>query len=404
MNTPVVLLAGVLASVLIVPVAPAGGSKPSDVSQVALKPPMGWNSWNHFAGHVSDADIRSAADFLVITGMREAGYVYVNIDDTWQGKRDAQGVLHSNERFPDMKALSEYIHAKGLKFGIYSSPGARTCAGYEGSLGHEADDARLYAAWGVDFLKYDLCSLREDMKKAKAEHPDDVDADKNLMIAAYRKMGDALRATGRTIVYSLCQYGVDQPWTWGPSVGASMWRTTGDISDSYVRMTTIGFSQAGLAGFAGAGHWNDPDMLEIGNGKMSEDEYRTHMSLWALLAAPLLAGNDLSKMGASDLRILTNKDAIAIDQDVLGKQGDRLYQSGDVDIWTRPLSGGRVAVGLFNRGGSPRQIPIELGQVGFPAGARVRDVWKQQDSGPRSGTFTDTVPSHGVTLLIVGPQ
>lgn len=409
MNTSVVLLAGVLASALLVsePAAAAGSTAEStspDVSQIAPKPPMGWNSWNHFAGRVTDADIRSAADFLVSTGMRDAGYVYVNIDDTWQGKRDAHGVLHSNERFPDMKALSDYIHSKGLKFGIYSSPGARTCAGYEGSLGHEADDARLYASWGVDFLKYDLCSLREDMKKAKAEHPDDPDVTKKLMLAAYHKMGDALRATGRTIVYSLCQYGVDQPWTWGPSVGASMWRTTGDISDSYARMTQIGFSQAGLAGYAGSGHWNDPDMLEIGNGKMSADEYRTHMSLWALLAAPLLAGNDLSKMSEVDRQILTKPEAIAIDQDALGKQGDRLYQDGDLDVWTRPLSGGRVAVGLFNRGASPRDIPIELAKVGFPAGARLRDVWKQKDLGSRSGIFTDTVPTHGVTLLIMSPQ
>ena len=409
MKTAIVLIAGVLASVLIVPgmraaTGPAAESKSPDVSQVAPRPPMGWNSWNHFAGRVTDADIRSAADFLVNTGMRDAGYVYVNIDDTWQGKRDANGLLHSNERFPDMKALSDYIHAKGLKFGIYSSPGARTCAGYEGSLGHEADDARMYAAWGVDFLKYDLCSLREDMKNAKADHPDDPDVTKNLMIAAYRKMGDALRASGRTIVYSLCQYGVDQPWTWGPSVGASMWRTTGDISDSYARMSKIGFSQAGLAGFAGAGHWNDPDMLEIGNGKMSEDEYRTHMSLWAILAAPLLAGNDLSKMGEADRRILTNKEAIAIDQDALGKQGDRLYQNGDLEVWTRPLSGGRVAVGLFNRGASASDISIQLAQVGFPRGGKLRDVWKQKDLGSHSGTFTDTVPTHGVTLLIVGAR
>jgi alpha-galactosidase len=407
MNTAVVLIAGVLASVLMVPgvqaaSGPAGGPKPPDVSKVAPKPPMGWNSWNHFAERVTDADIRSAAASLVSTGMRDAGYVYVNVDDTWQGTRDAQGVLHSNDRFPDMKALSDYIHSKGLKFGIYSSPGARTCAGYEGSLGHEADDARLYAAWGVDFLKYDLCSLREDMKKAKADHPEDPDVAKNLMIAAYHKMGDALRASGRTIVYSLCQYGVDQPWTWGPSVGASMWRTTGDISDSYARMSKIGFSQAGLAGFAGAGHWNDPDMLEIGNGKMSEDEYRTHMSLWALLAAPLLAGNDLSKMVEAHRRILTNKDAIAIDQDALGKQGDRMYQNGELEVWTRTLSGERVAVGLFNRGASPGDVSIQLAQVGFPRGAHLRDVWKEKDLGPHSGTFTDTVPSHGVTLLIVG--
>jgi alpha-galactosidase len=197
--------------------------------KIAATPPMGWNSWNHFAEHVTDADVRSAADELVSTGMRDAGYVYVNVDDTWQGKRDAQGVLHTNERFPDMKALADYVHSKGLKFGIYSSPGARTCGGYEGSLDHEAQDAQMYAAWGVDFLKYDLCSFQDQLIAAEKEHPDDPNAAKTLMIGAYRKMGDALKATGRPIVYSLCQYGVDQPWKWGPGVGASMWRTTDDI-------------------------------------------------------------------------------------------------------------------------------------------------------------------------------
>jgi alpha-galactosidase len=369
---------------------------------VAPTPPMGWNSWNHFAGRVTDADIRSAADALVGTGMRDAGYVYVNIDDTWQGKRDAQGVLHPNGRFPDMKALADYVHSKGLKFGIYSSPGAKTCAGYEGSLGHEAQDARMYADWGVDFLKYDLCYFQEEMTKARAAHPDDRDAAKNLMIAAYRKMGDALAATGRPIVYSLCEYGVDEPWKWGPAVGASMWRTTDDIDDSYGRMTAIGFSQAGLSKFAGAGDWNDPDMLEIGNGRMSEDEYRTHMSLWVILAAPLLAGNDLSRMTAADRRILMNEDAIAIDQDSLAKQGERLYQGGDVDVWTKSLSRGRVAVGLFNRSGTTREISIDLAEIGFNQGAELRDVWKQKDLGRHSGAFTDTVPRHGVTLLIVG--
>jgi alpha-galactosidase len=183
-----------------------------------------------------------------------------------------------------------------------------------------------------------------------------------------------------------------------------MWRTTGDISDSYARMSKIGFGQAGLAAFAGAGHWNDPDMLEIGNGKMSEDEYRTHMSLWALLAAPLLAGNDLSKMGAADRQILTNPDAIGIDQDSLGNQGERLYQDGELEVWRRPLSGGRAAIGVFNRGESPRDVSIELARVGFPGGASLRDVWKQKDLGRRSGSFTDTVPKHGVTLLIVGSR
>jgi len=362
---------------------------------------MGWNSWNHFAERVTDADVRSAADMLVSTGMRDAGYTYVNVDDTWEGKRDAQGVLHTNERFPDMKALGDYIHSKGLKFGIYSSPGAKTCGGFEGSLGHEAQDAKMYADWGIDYLKYDLCSFQDNMRKVKAEHPNEPGAAKDLMIAAYQKMGDALKATGRPILYSLCQYGVDQPWKWGPGVGAQMWRTTDDIDDSYGRMITIGFSQAGLSKYGGPGHWNDPDMLEIGNGKMTEEEYRTHMSLWVLLAAPLIAGNDLSKMTEQDKGLLMNKDAIAIDQDALGKQGDRLYQSGDFDVWTKPLSDGRIAVGLFNRSWDNRDVSVDLAEIGFRDGGRVRDVWKQKDLGHRSGVFTETIPKHGVTLLIV---
>ena len=374
---------------------------PAFSQQLAATPPMGWNSWNHFAGHVTDADVRSAADQLVSTGMRDAGYIYVNVDDTWQGKRDAQGILHPNDRFPDMKALGDYIHSKGLKFGIYSSPGPKTCGGYEGSLGHEAQDAKMYAEWGVDFLKYDLCSFQDIMKKEKADHPDNPHAARDLMIAAYKKMGDALQATGRPILYSLCQYGVDQPWKWGPSVGAQMWRTTDDIDDSYGRMITIGFSQAGLSKYAGPGHWNDPDMLEVGNGKMTTDEYKTHMSLWVILAAPLLAGNDLSKMTDTDKSILMNKEAIAIDQDPLGKQGDRLYQSGDFDVWTKPLSNGRVAVGLFNRSWDNREVSVDLADIGFKSGANLRDVWKQQDLGRHTGVFTDVIPKHGVTLLIV---
>ncbi len=370
--------------------------------QLAATPPMGWNSWNHFAAHVSEADVRSAADALVSSGMRDAGYIYVNVDDAWQGERDAQGVLHPNERFPDMKGLGEYIHSKGLKFGIYSSPGAKTCGGFAGSLGHEAQDAKMYAEWGVDYLKYDLCSFQTEMKKAKAEHPDDPDAEKNLMISAYRTMGSALKATGRPIFYSLCQYGVDQPWKWGPSIGAQMWRTTDDINDSYGRMIAIGFSEAGLSKYAGPGHWNDPDMLEIGNGKMTLNEYTTHMSLWVILAAPLLAGNDLSKMTAEDKGLLMNKDAIAIDQDPLGKQGDRLYQSGDLDVWTKPLSNGRVAVGLFNRSWSNRDVSVDLSAIGFRQGATLRDVWKQKDLGHHQGVFTDMLPKHGAALFIVG--
>ncbi len=377
-------------------IVPAHGQAP-----VAPTPPMGWNSWNHFAGRVTDADVRSAADMLVSTGMRDAGYVYVNVDDTWEGERDAHGVLHTNQKFPDMKALGDYIHSKGLKFGIYSSPGAKTCGGYAGSLGHEVQDAQTYAGWGVDYLKYDMCSFQNEMKAAKAAHPDDPNAERTLMVAAYRKMGDALHATGRPIVYSLCQYGVYQPWKFGPGIGASMWRTTDDIDDSYGRMISIGFGQAGLSKYAAPGEWNDPDMLEIGNGKMTQDEYTTHMSLWVLLAAPLLAGNDLSKMTEADKSLLMNQDAIAIDQDPLGKQGDRLYQEGDFDVWTKPLSGGRVAVGLFNRSWSVRDVSVDLAEVGFPMSAHVRDVWKRKDLGMRTGVLTDTLPRHGATLLIV---
>jgi hypothetical protein len=286
----------------------------------------------------------------------------------------------------------EEVFFRGLLLGW-----PKTCGGYEGSLGHEALDAQMYADWGIDFLKYDLCSFWDNLAQAKAAHPDDPHAARDVMIAAYKKMGDALNATGRPILYSLCQYGVDQPWKWGPGVGAQMWRTTDDIDDSYGRMVMIGFSQAGLSKYAGPGHWNAPDMLEVGNGKMTEDEYKTHMSLWVILAAPLLAGNDLSKMTDADKSILMNKDAIAIDQDPLGKQGDRLYQSADLDVWTKPLSNGRIAVGLFNRSWGDRDISVDLSEIGFPSGATLRDVWKQTDLGHRSGVFTSTVPHHGVT-------
>ena len=363
-------------------------------------PPMGWNSWNHFSGKVTDTDVRSAADQMVSTGMRDAGYVYVNLEDTWEWQRDAAGVLHTNSRFPDMKALADYIHAKGLKFGIYSSPGRKTCGGYEGSFGHEAQDARMYAAWGVDFLKYDLCSFDDNMREAKQEHPDDPMAQYTLMVAAYRKMGDALKATGRPIVYSLCEYGVDEPWKFGPGVGAQMWRTTDDINDSYSRMMEIAYGQVGLERFAGPGHWNDPDMLEIGNGGMNYDEYRTHMTLWAMLAAPLLAGNDLSKMSDRDKGLLTNREVISIDQDALGKQAERIRQDGDFSVWRKPLSGSRTAIAVVNAQWQRRDVPVDLKTIGFPQGAQVRDVWAGRELGHLAGTQVISVPRHGVELYI----
>src|SRR6266550_2123283 len=314
-------------------------------NNLARTPPMGWNSWNKFAGRVDDATVRSIADAMATNGMKAAGYRYINIDDTWEAGRDAQGNIQTNKKFPDMKALADYVHSKGLKLGIYSTPGPDTCAGYEGSYGHEEQDARTYAAWGIDYLKYDWCG-------ARTLYTDEE------MPAVYQKMGDALRAQERPIVYSLCQYGRLDVWKWGAGVGGNLWRTTGDIRDSWDSMTRIGFGQNELAQWAQPGHWNDPDMLEIGNGGMSETEYKTHMSLWAMLAAPLLAGNDLRSMAPEILSILTNRDAIAIDQDPLGRQGRRLRSDGDVEIWTKALSGGGQAIGVFNRGAGPAQATI----------------------------------------------
>jgi alpha-galactosidase len=366
---------------------------------LAATPPMGWNSWNHFAGSVNAADVRAAADAMVSSGMRAAGYLYVNIDDTWEGQRDAQGVIHANSKFPDMKGLADYVHSKGLKLGIYSGPGPKTCAGYPASYGHEAQDAKSYAGWGIDYLKYDLCSFQAIMQKEAPNNPQKQDA---MMIAAYAKMHRALVATGRPIVFSLCQYGRDHVWTWGASVGGNLWRTTGDINDTYGRMADIGFGQIGLAKYAGPGHWNDPDMLEVGNGGMTDVEYRAHMSLWAILAAPLLAGNDLSKMTPETLAILTNKEVIAVDQDRLGRQGDRASAKGPTEIWTKPLSGGAVAAGLFNRDTEAHSMTLRLRDIGFPEHAKLRDLWRHEDVAATDGSYTVMVPGHGVVMLKVG--
>ena len=367
---------------------------------LASTPPMGWNSWNHFAKKVTDADVRAAADALVASGMRDAGYIYVNIDDTWEGQRDAQGNIQTNSKFPDMKALADYVHSKGLKLGIYSSPGPKTCAGYEGSYGHEQQDADTYAKWGVDYLKYDLCSYRNVMK---TESNGDQQKAWTMMQQAYEKMHQALLNTHRPIVYSLCQYGWDAVWNWGPKVGGNLWRTTGDISDNYDRMSLIGFSQAGLAKYAAPGHWNDPDMLEVGNGRMKPDEYRTHMSLWAMLAAPLLAGNDLSKMDDTTKSILMNKEVIAVDQDALGVQGDRVHATGPFEVWMKPLQDGSKAVALFNRSESDYPITVQLKDVGFDGPVQARDLWSHADLGTLNGSYTVVVPRHGVVMLRLKP-
>ena len=356
---------------------------------LAKTPPMGWNSWNKFAGKVSDKVVREIADAMVKTGMKDAGYVYVNIDDTWEGTRDAKGNITTNSKFPNMKALSDYVHSKGLKLGIYSSPGPRTCAGYEGSFQHEEQDARTWASWGIDYLKYDWCSAARVY-----------DAQQSTMIAAYAKMGEALLKSGRPIVYSLCQYGMLDVGDWGAKVDGNLWRTTGDISDRWQSMNNIGFDrQPGREKYAGPGHWNDPDMLEIGNGGMTDTEYRTHMSLWSLLAAPLLSGNDIRDMQPAVLEMLTNRDVIAVDQDKLGKQGVRVAKDGDREVWSKPLADGGYAAGLFNRGAADARVTAKWSDIGVTGSHKVRDLWKHEDLGSITGEFSANVPSHGVVMI-----
>jgi alpha-galactosidase len=356
---------------------------------LARTPPMGWNSWNKFAGRVDDATIRQMADAMASNGMKEAGYQYINIDDTWEANRDAQGNATTNKKFPDMKALADYVHNKGLKIGIYSSPGPNTCAGYEGSHGHEEQDARTYAAWGIDYLKYDWCGARNLYKDEE-------------MQALYQLMGDALLKSGRPILYSLCQYGRAGVWRWGADVGGNVWRTTGDIRDTWDSMSTIGFSQDEHAPWAAPGHWNDPDMLEVGNGGMTDDEYRTHMSLWSILAAPLLAGNDLRNMSESTREILINREVIAIDQDANGAQGRRIAKSGDIEIWIKPLSNGAHAIGLFNRGSAAGQITIKWSDLALKSRpTHARDLWGHRDLKLEGSEYLVTVPAHGVAMLRV---
>jgi len=351
---------------------------------LAATPPMGWNSWNHFAEKINARTIRMQADAMVSSGLKDAGYVYINIDDTWEGKRDDKGFIHPNEKFPDMKALADYVHSKGLKLGIYSSPGPKTCAGYEGSLGHEEQDAQTYADWGIDYLKYDWCQSTGTAEQMKA---------------AYTKMRNALKNTGRPTVFSLCQYGWANVWEWGAEVGGNLWRTTGDIEDNYDSMSRIGFSQSGHEKYAAPGHWNDPDMLEVGNGGMNEDEYRTHMSLWCVLAAPLIAGNDLTKMTPYTQEILTNREVLAVNQDPLGKQGYPVVQEGPFEVWMKPMQDGSIVAGLFNRSKEQDRMTVQFSHIGLSAKAAVRDLWLHKAVGEYDDSFSAYVPAHGVVLV-----
>jgi len=346
---------------------------------------MGWNSWNHFACNVSDSLIRGQADAMVASGMREAGFRYIVIDDCWQTSRDAQGVIIADAlRFPHgIKPLADYVHSLGLLFGIYTDAGTATCEGRPGTLGHEQQDADTYAAWGVDYVKEDWC------------HADSLDAR-----VQYTKFREALTRTGRAIVLSICEWGVNRPWDWAPQVG-NLWRTTDDITDTWSSMLDNLDQSAQHASVAHPGAWNDPDMLEVGNGGMSEDEYRAHMSLWAVMAAPLIAGNDLRTMSPATKAILTNPEVIAVDQDALGVQGILASEvPPELQVWSKPLQDGSWAVALLNRSSAAATIVASFRRLGLRRdSATVRDLWSHTDLGVFAREFRTTVPSHGVAML-----
>ena len=363
---------------------------------LAQTPPMGWNSWNKFGCNVTEATVKGVADAMATNGMRDAGYRYVVVDDCWHGARDKDGFITADPvKFPSgMKALGDYIHARGLKFGIYSDAGRLTCGGHPGSQGHEYQDALTYARWGVDYLKYDWCSTGT----RNAEE-------------AYALMADALKATGRPVVLSICEWGTSRPWSWAGKIG-NLWRTTGDIWDHWQGRKTYSYGMMDIVDlneplwpFAGPGHWNDPDMLEIGNGGMTDEEYRTHMSLWAMMAAPLIAGNDIAAMTPATRTILLNREVIAIDQDALGQQGHRVRDDGDHEVWARPLADGGRAVILLNRGAKPATIAVGWPELGYPATLRatVRDVWAHRTLAPSRARYAAEVPSHGAVMLRVTP-
>jgi len=369
---------------------------------IALTPPLGWNSWNCFANAVDDAKIRVAADAMVRSGLIAHGWTYINIDDCWEGKRDEEGFIQPNEKFPDMKALADYVHSKGLKIGIYSSPGPTTCAGFEASWQHEEKDAQRYAAWGFDYLKYDWCSYSDVQDKSLPN--------RWRFMKPYQVMQTALRGLNRDIVFSLCQYGMGDVWEWGAEVGGNCWRTTGDINDSWSSMSSIGFGQNGHEKYAKPGHWNDPDMLVVGKvgwghlhpTRLSANEQYTHVSLWCLLSAPLLIGADMSQLDPFTFNLLANDEVLAVDQDALGRQAARISQDGEAEVWAKDMADGSKAAGLFNRGEGERKVTVKWEELGLSGRPRVRDLWLQKDLGRFGGSFTATVPRHGVCLVRIG--
>lgn len=383
--------------------------------QIALTPPLGWNSWNCFACDIDQDKVKAAADAMINSGLADHGWSYINIDDCWMvmpnsddpvvgGKtRDAEGNMNINKKFPDINGLTSYVHSQGLKVGIYSGPGPRTCAGFEACYLHEEADALQFAKWGFDYLKYDWCAYEEIAKDHSLPE----------LKKPYQVMRAALDKANRDIVYSLCQYGMGDVWEWGAEVGGNCWRTTGDITDDWSSMEGIGFSQAGHEKFAGPGHWNDPDMLVVGKvgwsknlhpTRLTPNEQYTHISLWSLLASPLLIGCDLSDMDDFTLNLLTNDEVLAINQDPLGKQAGRVAQLGEMEIWAKDLEDGSKAVGLFNRGLFPGKIVLKWSDLNLSGEQVLRDVWKQKDLGTFLDRYDIVIPAHGVQLLKVSAK
>jgi alpha-galactosidase len=363
---------------------------------LALTPPMGWNSWNRFeCDGINETVIRETADAMVSSGMKEVGYEYIVIDDCWQVGRDAGGnILADPEKFPSgIKALAAYVHGRGLKFGIYTCAGVETCAKRPGSRGHEYQDARQYASWGVDYVKVDWCNTSTQDARA-----------------SYTLFRDAIYAAGRPMVLSICEWGLNQPWLWAGQVG-HLWRTTGDIRNNWGLpdakegkvwgggVTVLLDMQAGLDGFAGPGRWNDPDMLEVGNGALTRAEERAHFSLWAMLAAPLMAGNDLRHMSNEVRDILTNREVIVINQDPVGRQGYKIVDEDWFEVFVKPLSRGDMAVCFFNRGAGPRTMVIEWEALNLPRGHRVRDLWRHEEVGRVGDPMEITIGTHDVVLF-----